>query len=574
MSIFSGSSDKTRLRKDRTGMNPFTAGAIVLVLVVIAVYFGFTKHIPFTHGYRVKGVFTSAVSIRKNSPVRIAGVNVGKVTGVSRYKNSDASVVSMELQDKALPLHKDATMKVRPRIFLEGNFFVDLRPGTPASPKLHEGSTIGINQTATPVQLDEVLTSLQSDARADLQDVLQVYGGSLTRKPTAQDNAQQDPSVQGLTAAQALNKTFNYSPAALKNSTIVNEAFLGSAPNDLSKLLASFGKVAGALDANQSALQGFITNFNVTTGALAAQQNNLSATVRLLAPTLANSSRTFDALNRAFPPTRAFAREILPGVRETPATIDASFPWIAQSTPWLAKNELGTLAPLLSQTTPSLASLTDGTVQLLPQVDLVSKCVTNVILPTGDVVINDGGSTNPNLHSGAANYKEFWYTMVGLAGEGQNFDGNGMYVRFQPGGGPFTVSTGPSTLSGQQLFGNAVSPPLGTRPRYGKEPPFNPNLACYKNQIPDLNGPAAEIGPAETVRARSASTLSRSAQAQAAVPRANGTEGQAAAQGTSGQSQSSPGQGQGTSGQSKPSLTDEIVSRLNPFASSGKGGKR
>jgi phospholipid/cholesterol/gamma-HCH transport system substrate-binding protein len=574
MSIFSGSSDKTRLRKDRTGMNPFTAGAIVLVLVVIAVYFGFTKHIPFTHGYRVKGVFTSAVSIRKNSPVRIAGVNVGKVTGVSRYKNSDASVVSMELQDKALPLHKDATMKVRPRIFLEGNFFVDLRPGTPASPKLHEGSTIGITQTATPVQLDEVLTSLQSDARADLQDVLQVYGGSLTRKPTAEDNAQQDPSVQGLTAAQALNKTFNYSPAALKNSTIVNEAFLGSAPNDLSKLLASFGKVAGALDANQSALQGFITNFNVTTGALAAQQNNLSATVRLLAPTLANSSRTFDALNRAFPPTRAFAREILPGVRETPATIDASFPWIAQSTPWLAKNELGTLAPLLSQTTPSLASLTDGTVQLLPQVDLVSKCVTNVILPTGDVVINDGGSTNPNLHSGAANYKEFWYTMVGLAGEGQNFDGNGMYVRFQPGGGPFTVSTGPSTLSGQQLFGNAVSPPLGTRPRYGKEPPFNPNLACYKNQIPDLNGPAAEIGPAETVRARSASTLSRSAQAQAAVPRATGTEGQAAARGTSGQSQSSPGQGQGTSGQSKPSLTDEIVSRLNPFASSGKGGKR
>ena len=25
--------------------------------------------------------------------------------------------------------------------------------------------------------------------------------------------------------------------------------------------------------------------------------------------------------------------------------------------------------------------------------------------------------------------------MVGLAGEGQNFDGNGPYVRFQPGGG-------------------------------------------------------------------------------------------------------------------------------------------
>jgi phospholipid/cholesterol/gamma-HCH transport system substrate-binding protein len=569
MSIFRrGGGDATRLRKDRTGMNPFTAGAVVLVIVVIAVYFGFTKHIPFTHGFRMKGVFTSAVSIRKNSPVRIAGVNVGKVTGISRYKDSDASVVSMELQDRALPIHKDATMKIRPRIFLEGNFFVDLRPGTPTSPTVHDGATIGITQTATPVQLDEVLTSLQSDARADLQQVLQVFGGALTQQPTAQQNAQQDPAVRGLTAAQALNKTYIYSPAALKNSTIVNKAFLGSSPNDLSKLLASFGKVAGALDANESALQNFITNFNVTTGAFAAQQSNLSATVRLLAPTLANASNTFDALNRAFPPTRAFALEILPGVRETPATIDASYPWIAQSKAWLSKGELGTLAPLLSQTTPNLASLTDQTTLLLPQVDLLSKCVTNVILPTGDEVIQDGGANNQNLHTGVQNYKEFWYTMVGLAGEGQNFDGNGMYVRFQPGGGPFTVSTGPSTLTGQQLFGNAVSPPLGTRPKYGQEPAFNPNVACFKNQIPDVNGPAAEIGPAETVRSRSATTLSRNAQVQGAVPRASGTEGQAGAPSASGQ-----GKGKGTSGQSQRSLTDELVSRLNPFASAGKGAK-
>ena len=32
----------------------------------------------------------------------------------------------MEIDDKGLPIHKDATLKIRPRIFLEGNFFVDL----------------------------------------------------------------------------------------------------------------------------------------------------------------------------------------------------------------------------------------------------------------------------------------------------------------------------------------------------------------------------------------------------------------------------------------------------------------
>ena len=95
-------------------------------------YFGFTKDIPFTHGFRVNAVFESANSIRPNSPVRIAGVNVGKVKKIERQDGTDAAVVTMEINDKGLPIHKDATMKIRPRIFLEGNFFVDLKPGTPS----------------------------------------------------------------------------------------------------------------------------------------------------------------------------------------------------------------------------------------------------------------------------------------------------------------------------------------------------------------------------------------------------------------------------------------------------------
>ena len=139
-------------------MTPFTAGAILLVFLVVVVYFGFTKHIPFTHGFRVKAVFESANSMRPSSPVRIAGVNVGKVKDIQRQGGTDAAVVTMELEDAALPIHKDATLKIRPRIFLEGNFFVDVKPGTPSAPELSDGDTVPITQTATPVQLDQVLT--------------------------------------------------------------------------------------------------------------------------------------------------------------------------------------------------------------------------------------------------------------------------------------------------------------------------------------------------------------------------------------------------------------------------------
>src|SRR3954451_174517 len=111
-------------------MNPVTAGLIVLVIAGIGVFFGFTKHVPFTHGFQLKAVFPSANSIRKNSPVRIGGVNVGKVKGIEAGKVRPfepqskwaAAVVTWDIDDKGLPIHKDATLKIRPRIFLEGNF--------------------------------------------------------------------------------------------------------------------------------------------------------------------------------------------------------------------------------------------------------------------------------------------------------------------------------------------------------------------------------------------------------------------------------------------------------------------
>src|SRR5688500_15532812 len=132
MAIFNrrGGDDERRIpRKDRRGMSPVVVGLIALVLLGIGTYLGFTKDIPLTKGYRVSAVFESATSIRPNSPVRVAGVNVGKVKKVSRYQDTDMALVEMEITEAGLPIHKDATMKIRPRIFLDGNFFVDVSPG-------------------------------------------------------------------------------------------------------------------------------------------------------------------------------------------------------------------------------------------------------------------------------------------------------------------------------------------------------------------------------------------------------------------------------------------------------------
>jgi phospholipid/cholesterol/gamma-HCH transport system substrate-binding protein len=473
-------------RRRRSRISPFGAGLIVVVIVLIVTYLVFTNDIPFTRPFQIKAVVANAVNLKARSPVRIAGVSVGQVEDVKRAGgDSTASVVTMDINSNGQPIYKDAELKVRPRIFLEGNFFVDLQPGTPGAPKLHDGDTIPITQTAGPVQLDQVLTALQSNTRDNLQTLIRGYGAALDGKPLPGEDRTQVRAVRGLTAAQALNRSLNYSPQALRGIAIVNQASLGEDMHDLSRLIAGQQKVAAALSVNDQSLEDLVTNFNRTTAAFAAEQTNLRSSIHQLPGVLDAANTTFDSLNRSFPPTRAFAREILPGVRETDPTIQAAFPWIAQTRALVSQPELKGLVHDLRPATSDLSSVTDQSLILLPQVDLVNRCAIDVILPTGDKPIDDGF-----LSTGLPNYKEFWQTMTSLSSESQNFDANGQYTRFQPGGGDQTVSTGPSgvsSFSGSPLFGNSAAKPLGTRPaRPAAKPPVNRKLACYRNTPPNL----------------------------------------------------------------------------------------
>jgi phospholipid/cholesterol/gamma-HCH transport system substrate-binding protein len=475
----------------RKPRSPVAIGLIALAVIGVLVFLGWTKDIPFTQPYEVNAVFQSANSIRPGSPVRIAGVDVGKVKSVEPQEGSDAAVVVLQIDDDGLPLHADATAKIRPRIFLEGNFFVDLKTGSPSAPELEKGDTIKVTQTATPVQLDQVLTSLQSDTRQDLKDVLNSLAVALNSEPTEAEDEDADPSARGETAAKSFNDAYDDIPEAERSTAQVLEAFLGTEPNqDLARLIDGTARTTGALIRNENALRGLITNFNATMAAFASESGNLRTSIRELPTTLTSANRALASLNEAFPSTRAFAREIIPGVRETPATIEAALPWIDQARPLMGRRELGGLAAELSPASEDLAKLTDRLLVLLPQTDLASKCARDIILPVGDVVIEDEFTT------GVENYKEFFYTLVGLSGEGQNFDGNGMMVRFQPGGGTQSVSLGSESSSTGQLFGNTVAVPLGNRPFYpGRRSPYRPTAQCYRQTPPNLNGPAAAKSP-------------------------------------------------------------------------------
>jgi hypothetical protein len=276
----------------------------------------------------------------------------------------------------------------------------------------------------------------------------------------------------------------------------VQKAFLGTEPHDLRKLIAGLQKTAAGLSQNEEQLKDFFTNFNTTMSVLASEQDNLREAVGLLGPTIENAYVYFGNFARALPPTTEFVREFIPGVEETPATISAFGPFYDQFIPLVSKAELGGLLDDLTPTTAAFAEVVADSIGFYKETDLTSRCFYNVILPSGDVVLQDDAGT-----TGAKTFKEFWYSMVGLASQSANFDGNGLYTRVQTGGGAYPAQS--ETLPGKgpqdnKLFGNALVLPLGTRPtRPDNKPPYKPNTDCYKNKRPDLNGPAAKAGPGD-----------------------------------------------------------------------------
>ena len=111
---------------------------------------------------------------------RIAGVDVGRVSGVDKGPGNLAAV-TLDIQDRGLPLHRDATLRIRPRLFLEGGYYVDLSPGTPSAPELSSGATLGPAQTTSPVQLDQLLSTFDAPIRSSLKETLKASAEGFSR---------------------------------------------------------------------------------------------------------------------------------------------------------------------------------------------------------------------------------------------------------------------------------------------------------------------------------------------------------------------------------------------------------
>ncbi len=479
-----------RRKGRRKGMTTFKAGVIGIVLLVVFSYLAYTKFAnPFASKFTVHALFTNANGLRPDSLVRIAGVNVGRVANVAPVtsckqngisaKNCQAADVSLEIDPQGLPLHNDATFAIRPRIFLEGNFFVDVSPGTPSAPTVKTGHTFPITQGTEPVQFDQLLSSLQSNTRQNLQTLLQQYGKAVKQ------------------AGPSYNASIRYWLPAYEYSAIVAHDALGIQPHDLSNWIADQGTVAGALDAHPQNLKNLITDFNRTAGAFARQNVALQQAVHELPRTLAAATPALNALNAAFPPLRMLSRTLIPGVKSSGPTIDVSLPFIHQLRLLMQPSELRGLTGDLRVAIPALAHLTKATIPLMKNgVRPASSCVANVIYPWSQSTLTDSHFNASNGFPPHKVYVEAVDFLPGLAGESRTFDANGPYIRILGALGN-TITQSLST----GLLGGALTPIQGAEPKVppgGTRPPLSPTVPC-ETQPPTTDLSATTAGPPTTV---------------------------------------------------------------------------
>jgi phospholipid/cholesterol/gamma-HCH transport system substrate-binding protein len=509
--------------RKRGGMTTFKAGLIGIIVLALIIYGAATKFAnPLSNPYTIHAIFSNANQLRPQSLVRIAGVNVGKVetvspvtgckTTVQSGPNSQCSAadVTMTIQSNGLPIHKDATFWIRPRIFLEGNFFVDINPGTPEAPVAPSGWVFPIQQGTEPVQFDQLLNSLQLNTRTNLQTLLQQYGYAVK------------------TSGPDYNKSIQYWLPAYEYGSEVTHDTLGQKPGDLQGWINYGGTVNGALDRHPNNLQSLVTNFNTTAGAFASQNQALQAAVAELPKTLGVAIPALNALENDLcsgtaqpqPPNcpkgplpqfaDALTRTLTPGPESTATMIDASLPFFTQLRKLVSPSELGGcpsgvknlancgLTANLAQTIPALAKLNQVSVPFMKNgVRPASNCQVKVILPWTHLTVPDSNFNSKNGFPPRPVYVEGVDYLPGLAGESRNFDANGPYVRVFLTGGTFTYSLSPG------MFGTAINPIQGSQPVTPQlhnsgdgapapvsRPPLKPTVPCETQQaITDLSAP-------------------------------------------------------------------------------------
>lgn len=450
----------------------------MILLTAALTYYAFNRGLPFGSNFTAYAVVSNSVNVRPGDPVRLDGIDVGQVSGVSR--RGDAARIAFTLGPQAFPVHRDATIRIRDRLFLEGSYYLELDPGTPNAPALRDGATIPLARTTSPVQLYQVLSVFDSATRTSLAQTVQVLGqglGSATGRRTA-------------SGAAGLRTAAPHLAPLLSDTATIARSVRGTVPGDLSRLLSSGASVTQTLADSSKQLAGLIDGLYRTSSALASADGKLGQTMSGLDSTLRALPPALTAIDRSLPSVNRLAGTLTPSLSASPPLLDRLTPIVQRLATVLAPGSRGPLLTALTATFQEFPSILTQLARAFPVGKQITDCLRTHVLGVLTRSVPDGA-----LSTGRPVLQDFLHFLPNLAGASGSFDGDGPYTRFLAGAGPNSLS---GSSGGQNLFSTA--PPgakslQGARPQWvGDLTPadFRPDVPCTSQPVPSL---AAPTGP-------------------------------------------------------------------------------
>jgi phospholipid/cholesterol/gamma-HCH transport system substrate-binding protein len=457
-------------RRRRT--HPLAVALILIAAAAFVTFYAFNRGLPFGSSFTAYAVVSNSVNVRPGDPVRENGIDVGQVTGVSPQGNG--ARIAFSLSSQAFPVHRDATIEIRDRLFLEGSYYLQLNPGTPRAPRLKDGGTIPLSRTVSPVQLYKVLSVFDSAARGDLSSSVEALAKGLGAAPG-------HASASGVAG---LKRAAPHLAGVFSDTAVISRALRGTSPNDLHRLLAEGASVTQTLANSSAQLSGLVHGLYRTSSALASADGKLAQTLSGLDRTLAAIPPALSAVDRSLPSVDRLARTLTPSLTAAPPLISRLTPVVQQLAGVLAPGSRGPLLAALTTTFQEFPSILTQLAGAFPVGKQITDCLSTHVVPILVSHVPD-----ENLSTGRPVVQDFLHFLGNLAGATGNFDGNGPYTRF-------LAAAGPNTLSGIVLGKHVASTlPPGTKSLQGARPhwigdltarDFRPDVPCTSNPIPSL----------------------------------------------------------------------------------------
>jgi phospholipid/cholesterol/gamma-HCH transport system substrate-binding protein len=291
-----------------------------------------------------------------STTVRIAGVEVGTVTGAGLVDGRP--VLTLSLQQQYAPIYRDASLRIRPVTALE-DMYVDITSrGQKSAGVLAGNQVLPATQTASPVEISSVLDALDANTRGRLATLLDELGAGLN-DGGAKLRASFEAIAPFLVVADRMS-------SALARRHV-----------ELARLVHNFAGLSKELALRDTQLSGFVNNADATLGALARNNAPFAATIQQLPSTLQSMSSAFSQLRTAEGALDPALRSLGPVASALPSGLDALSRFSQNATPALnalrpAIKQLRPLARVLQPTSQALAGAFSQLQPEAPQLDRIT----------------------------------------------------------------------------------------------------------------------------------------------------------------------------------------------------------